>query len=146
MAGESGMGRRILGIAFIVAAFGAAIVIYFKWAKPAWTVEGSVDTDQMWLLCAKCDGESSIPFAKFVHLPRDEAGSTYQCPKCGAMAAVIASARCGKCGRLLVGQSSGAAYVCPHCKAPLGAPPPEAPGTPKTDDKPKARTGGSDKP
>ncbi len=121
MAGQDiGQGRRILSVACVVALFGAAVAIYFRWARPALNAEGGSESDAVWLLCAKCDGESHVPVQRLATLQRDMKTGAYACPKCSHLAAFMVTMRCEKCGRLIPPQGPGSPLICPHCKQPLG--------------------------
>ena len=136
MPGESGLGRRVLTIVFVVAAFGAAVLIYFKYGKPSLNPPGSSDVDQVWLQCQKCGAEFDVTSAQYNDLREAGTADGVKCIKCGEPRAQLASMRCPHCKRLIVPprESEEGAYVCPHCKKPLapGAsdrPPNVAPST-----------------
>ncbi len=120
MAGESGLGRRLAGIAFIVAALAAAVFVFFKYGKPAMSNAGGSDEDAIWLQCGKCGAEFSISSEEFARMPFDPNNTSIKkCIKCGELQARMASMRCPHCNRLVPQQTPGTAYVCPHCKKPL---------------------------
>jgi len=143
------LGRRVLTIVFVVAAFGAAVLIYFKYGKPSLNPPGSSDVDQVWLQCQKCGAEFDVTSAQYNDLREAGTADGVKCIKCGEPRAQLASMRCPHCKRLIVRQAFGSEYVCPHCKKPLapGATPGQSPNVaPSNAAPPKAPAAASDKP
>ncbi len=111
--------RRLASIAFIVAALGAAIGYFVYAGLPSLSESGRSDTDERVIVCLKCQQETVLTAAKYADLDRDPNGYLVRCPKCGELAAVKASIRCGQCKRAIPPQPRDAAFVCPYCKASL---------------------------
>ncbi len=104
---------------FVIAALAYAGVGVWRGARQSRTSE----KDQVILVCATCDAESVLPSAEFRKLKLDPETRGFQCPKCGAVAAQIASVRCAKCGRAIPPQPRDAPLACPFCQAPFIPPP-----------------------
>jgi len=110
--------RRIVAIAFSVAALGFAIGYFIYAGRPALSQSDSSGRDEITLVCLKCQQESKVTAAEYATLCPDPSALA-RCPKCGATEAVRASLRCGACRRAIPPQPRDAPFVCPYCKAPL---------------------------
>jgi len=117
---------RIGLIIFVIAAFAYSGISFWN---NAGTPRGS-EKDEVLLCCTGCNQDSVVSAAEYHKLPHDSATGKSQCPKCGAMTAVIASVRCPKCQRAIPPQPPGAPMVCPYCKAPMFEPDDEEAGAP----------------
>ena len=110
--------RRIVAIAFGVAALGLAIGYFIYAGLPELSQADSSGRDEIVLVCLKCQQESKVTAAEYATLCADR-GPLARCPKCGAAEAVHARIRCGKCQRAIPPQRPDSPFVCPFCKAPL---------------------------
>ena len=107
---------RVGAIIFIVGALAVAAFSAFR----ASTAPRGTERDEVLLACTKCGHDTRLPSAEFAKLPHDPHGG-YECPKCHALTAFVASSVCPQCKRAIPPQPPTAPLECPFCHHSLRA-------------------------
>jgi predicted RNA-binding Zn-ribbon protein involved in translation (DUF1610 family) len=89
---------------------------------------GSSNSSKTMFLCTSCGVELALSSTDITKLEVSDQAAGFKCPKCSALTLYTASQRCRHCRKLIPSTPDmrAQAYVCPHCKKPLGIGQPKA--------------------